>query len=439
MEGIYMSIDDVTTKRIENLELENNRLRKAVEELSVLNEIAVQITSTKEIDSIVDQIVQRCVKHLKVEQGAVMLLDEQDKASSLHTMIRKADTTQSKILPFRLDTQLTGWMLKNRKPLLVNDLKQDDRFQITGKTDWPINSVLGVPLLTKGKMIGVLTVFNKRTPDGFSLDDQRLLSIISAQSAQIIENARLYQEEQALLLMQKELRFAKDIQVNLLPHEMPQIPGYQVAGKSIPASDIGGDYFDFIKKDENHIAFCLGDVSGKGLPAALLMANLQATLRGQTMADIPIKECIGRSNTLIHRSTDMKKFATLFYGLLDFKNHQLQYCNAGHDNPFHFTQQEIKRLKTGGVVLGFVPQFSYEETKIPVKSGDLFLIYSDGVTEAMNASEEEFGEERLVEIIKQNKSKTSMELIDEIIDAVNHHAGSEPQMDDMTLVVVKKE
>jgi sigma-B regulation protein RsbU (phosphoserine phosphatase) len=135
----------------------------------------------------------------------------------------------------------------------------------------------------------------------------------------------------------------------------------------------------------------------------------------------------------------MKKFATLFYGLLDFKNHQLQYCNAGHDNPFHFTQQETQRLQTGGVVLGFISHFSYEETRIPVKSGDLFLIYSDGVTEAMNALEEEFGEDRLVEVIKQNRSKTSMELIDEIVNAVNRHAGSEPQMDDMTLVVIKKE
>jgi sigma-B regulation protein RsbU (phosphoserine phosphatase) len=424
----------------QQLELENKRLKKAVEELSVLNEIAIQITSTKEINSIVDQIVQRCVKHLKVEQGAVMLLNEGDQKASLHTMIRKADTTQSNILPYRLDTQLTGWMLKNRKPLLINDLKRDDRFQINGKDDWVIDSMLGVPLLAKGRIIGVLSVFNKRTADGFSLDDQRLLSIIGAQSAQIIENARLYQEEQALLLMQEELRFAKDIQRNLLPHEMPQISGYQIAGKSIPARDVGGDYFDFIPKDGQHLAFCLGDVSGKGMPAAMLMANLQATLRGQILADIPIHECILRSNTLLYRSTDMKKFATLFYGLLDFKKHNLHYCNAGHDYPFLFSQGvRPQRLKTGGVVLGFVPYFTYEEATIPIKKNDIFIVYSDGITEAMNSSEEEFGEDRLIEVVGDNKKDSPEVLIEKILSAVSDHSGDEPQMDDMTLVVVKRE
>lgn len=435
-----MAINGDLENRLQKLQTENFRLRKAVEELSILNDIATQISSTKEIDKIVDQIVQKCVKHLKVEQGAVMLLDNKGESGSFRTMIRKADTTGSQILPFRLDTQLTGWMLKNRKPLVVNDVQKDERFQTIGKSEWPIRSVLSVPLLAKGEMLGVLTVFNKRTEGGFSMEDQRLLSIIAAQSGQIIENARLYKDEQALILMQEEVRLATEIQINLLPHQMPRIEGYQIAGTSIPARDVGGDYFDFIRKDENRLAFCLGDVSGKGMPAALLMANLQATLRGQTMADIPIAECIARSNKLMHHSTDIKKFATLFYGLLNFKEHQLEYCNAGHDNPFLFSPgKEPQRLQIGGVVLGFVPEFSYQETTIPVNPGDLLVIYSDGITEAMNSAEEEFGEERLVETIVENRTHSPQELLSSILKSVRLHVGNEPQMDDMTLVVLKRE
>lgn len=426
------------TTEIALLQKENQRLRKAVEELSILNDIATAISSTQSLDKIVNLIVQKCVKHLNVEQGAVMLLDEQENGAHFHTMIRKADTTGN-ILPYRFNTQLTGWLLKNQKPLIVNNLKEDDRFRNIGEMELPIRSLLGVPLLLKGRMIGVLTVFNKKTEEGFSEDDQRLLSIISAQSAQIIENARLYQEEQKYIHLQEEMRFAAEIQRNLLPTSVPRVPGYQISGKTVPAKEVGGDYFDFIPMDEHRLAFCLGDVSGKGMPAAMLMANLQATLRGQTHPDTSCKDCISRSNTLLFHSTDPKKFATLFYGVLDYRLHRLSYCNAGHDNPFLFMPgQTPTRLETGGVVLGFVPEFPFNEETIPFPVNQLLLVYSDGVTEAMNDKEEEFSEERLAELVRRNINKTTVEIIAEIMSAIEKHVGNIPQMDDMTLLAIKR-
>jgi len=427
------------TKQIGQLQEENRHLQNAVEELSVLNDIATAITSTQSIDRIVNLIVQKCVRHLHVEQGAVMLLHEKDQKTPLHTMVRRADS-QVGSLPYRLDKQLTGWMLKNKSALLINNFPEDQRFQYTkDERDKFIHSLLSVPLLVKGCIIGVLTVFNKRSEEGFTEEDKRLLSIIAVQSAQIIENARLYREEQDLLRMQEEVRLAKEIQMNLLPKALPDIVGYQIAGRSIPAKDVGGDYFDFIAINENRIAICLGDVSGKGMPAALLMANLQATLRGQSLLCGTCKDCIARSNTLLYRSTDPQKYATLFYGILDTKTHKLTYCNAGHDNPFLFSAgKSVQRLQTGGIVLGFLPEYPYTEGTITFRPGSLLLIYSDGVTEAMNSKGKEFSEERLTCIAEENLSEPAELIIEKILEALTQHAGAEPQMDDITLVIVKR-
>lgn len=422
-----------------SLEKENLRLRVAVEELSILNEIAITISSAHSLDRVVELIVQKCIKHIKVEQGAVMLLEEESQDSPFRTMVRQADaSTMSRILPFRLDTQLTGWMLKNQKPLVINDFDKDDRFQKGELENFSIHSLLSVPLRLKGKMIGLLSVFNKKIPGGFSDDDQRLLSIISAQSAQVIDNARLHEEEKTFLMMQEQMRLARDIQMRLLPESPPEIEGYEISGISVAAQEVGGDYYDFIPFGKDRLAICLGDVSGKGIPAAMLMSNLQATLRSQTISNVSPKECMNRSNTLIFHSTDFQKFATVFYGILDFKKHELVYTNGGHDDPILFTEEKPQRLSVGGTVLGFVEEFVYTEDNTSLKPGDFFIIYSDGITEAMNVQEEEFGEERLINVIQESKNSTPKDLVKKILDAVSTHVGKAPQMDDMTLVIVKR-
>jgi len=424
--------------RVVQLEQENKRLRRALEELSVLNEIAIAISSTLTLNQIVDLIVQKCIKHLKVEQAAVMLMTGNEGNHPFKTMIRRADTTAN-ILPYRFDAQLTGWMLKNQKPLLINDFPNDERFKAVADDTFPIRSLLSVPLLAKGQMIGLLTVFNKKAEEGYSSNDQRLLSIIATQSAQVIENARLLEEEQALMQMQKEMQMAHDIQINLLPKEPPKLTGYDIAGISIPAQVVGGDYFDFIPVEENRLAICLGDVSGKGLPAALLMANLQATIRGQTLLKPPPKDCLNRSNRLLYQSTDRQKFATLFYGILDTENHQFCYSNAGHNRPILFSEnREPVSLEKAGIVLSFVENYAFGEGKLNFNPNDLLLIYSDGITEAMDKKNDEFGDERLAALVNEHKMESAQNVINEVVDAVNNHAEGCPQMDDMTLVVIKR-
>ena len=421
-----------------HLEEENIRLRRAVEELSILNEIAVAISSTMELNKIVDLVVQKCVKHLKCEQAAVMLLDEKTEDRPLQTMIRKADRTQYN-LPYRLDAHLTGWMLKHQKALLINDVKNDERLKGTVKNMETIHSLLCVPLILKGRMIGVLAVFNKKVSEGFGTEDQRLLAIIAAQSAQVIENARLYDEEQTLIRMQEEIRLASNIQLGLLPTESPEIPGYDIAGMSLPAQVVGGDYFDFIKIDNSRFAFCLGDVSGKGLPAAMLMANLQATIRGQVLVDPNPGECLGKSNKLLFRSTDSYKFVTLFFGILNFKTHKICFSNAGHNRPvFLKKKQDPTFLKSAGIALSFLEDHSYQEATISMDPGDVLLVYSDGITEAMNVNHEEFSEELLISVIQENFDSNVETLNQAILAAVKKHIGDHQQSDDMTLLTIKR-
>jgi sigma-B regulation protein RsbU (phosphoserine phosphatase) len=424
----------------ENLRLgrENFRLQRAVEELGILNEIATAINSTLALEKILDLITQRCVHHLRAEQGAVLLLEEHKPDKPFQTLCRVGDTSHQR-LPFRLDDQLAGWMLRYRSPLLINDMSRDGRFA-TGVGDlFPVHSLLCVPMISKDKMTGLLAVFNKKAESGFSPDDQRLLAIIASESAQVIENARLAEKEVALLRMQEELRLAYDIQNNLLPTAPPRLAGYDIAGKSVPAKEVGGDYFDFLAIEDKKLAFCLGDVSGKGLPAALLMANLQAAVRSQTMAGTSLTSCLERANALLFRNTSAEKFATLFFGCLDASDHVLHYCNAGHNHPFLIGYEtEPRRLSTGGLALGCFESFPYEESQVQLNPGDQLVVFSDGISEAVNHDGEEFGEARVSELATANRDASSAELIEKILQKVGDFAGDRPQMDDMTLVVVQR-
>lgn len=414
---------------------ENKRLRRAVEELSILNDLAREIGASLNLQEIMKKIISRSLRAVRAEQGTITLV-EPKKSDSMKTLVRSM-LSSSQRQPFHLDQALLGWMHLNKQPLHINDPQHDDRFKGV-KWHASIRSLLCVPLLIKSELRGILTVYNKK--EGlFTEEDNRLLAIISAQSAQVLENARLYEEEQALIRMQEEFRLASEIQMGLLPKTAPQIAGYDIAGRSIPAQLVGGDYFDFIPIDAARIALCVGDISGKGLPAALLMASLQATIRGQCLANPSAGECLKQANRLLHMSTSPQKFATLFYSILHTEKNQLHYSNAGHNWPIFFAQNKGPiPLKTGGIALSFLEASTYKEDVIDFLPGDVLVIYSDGVTEAMNEADEEFDEDKLAKLIGDYAHFTASELIEMIIKAVKDHTGSRPQLDDITLLVVKR-
>ncbi len=422
--------------RLQQLEEENKRLHKAVDELSILNDLARAISISLDPQEIMQTIIRRSLRAIQAEQGVITLVEKQS-ADPMKTLVR-AMVSSAEHEEFHLTQALLGWMHLNKKPLLLNNPRIDERFRGV-QWDESVRSLLCVPMMIKGELKGVLTLSNKKEGKQFGDEDQRLLAIIAAQSAQVIENARLNEREKQLLKMQEEVRLAAKIQAELLPKEPPSIPGYDIAGQSIPAQVVGGDYFDFIPMDDSHLAICLGDVTGKGLPASLLMANVQATLRSQSFLQTSAQNCVERSNSFLYQSTSAEKFVTLFYSVLDFKNHTLSFSNAGHDHPFLFQHdQEPIRLMTGGIMLGMMETFPFEEETAPLNSAALLVMYSDGIAEAMNPNQEQFGEQRIAEVIRAHRDMPAAGMVDALMRAAKTHAGTAPQSDDMTVVVVRR-
>ncbi|MCL5266637.1 MAG: serine/threonine-protein phosphatase [Bacteroidetes bacterium] len=203
--------------------------------------------------------------------------------------------------------------------------------------------------------------------------------------------------------------------------------------------NVGGDYYDFIRLDEHRIAVGLGDVSGHGLSSALVMVNLQVTIRSQASFDPDPARCLERANRLLYRSTDSHTFVSLFYGILDTKRHSLTYANAGQNWPIVFSSARVPHmLLRHGLVLGVREDSAYEEEEIGINAGDFLLLFSDGVTEAMNEKREQFGDEKLIDTVRNATSLSGQSAIDEIIHAVNAHAGKVSQANDMTVVVVER-
>lgn len=273
--------------------------------------------------------------------------------------------------------------------------------------------ILGAPIIREGKQMGVYAIYRD-----------------------ITERKKA---EEVRIRHQEEARMARNIQVNFLPKSNPEIPKYDIVGKSIPALNVGGDYYDFISLDDHRLAICLGDVSGNGLAAALVMANLQATIRSQALSGTDPDKCLEKANTLLYGSTDARTFVSLFYGILDTRKHTLKYANAGQDLPLVFSSKNKPLpLTESGIALGMIENVSYKSEEIDIHRGDRLLIYSDGVREAMNERKEEFGDEKLQQIVQHNGTVSATVLIKKIVDVVHAHFGNMPQNDDMTLVILKR-
>ncbi len=244
--------------------------------------------------------------------------------------------------------------------------------------------------------------------------------------------------------LERELETARQIQEKLLPHEMPQLPGFEIAGTSLPSQQVGGDYFDFLDMGTGQLGIAIADVSGKGIPAALLMANLQASLHAQVIKKGSVADVASRMNSLLVKSTDTHMFATFFYGILDQVKSTFTSTNAGHNPPLLFrVDGKIKRLEAGGLVLGFLPDQNYTKQTVKIKQGEVVILFTDGITEAAGPSSEKisenlFGEERLIEVVRASLAKSAVEIQAAILQAISDHTTNVPQYDDITLVVVKR-
>jgi len=426
----------MTESTIQQLREENHRLRQAIDELSILNDLARSIAVQKDSEEIMHTIVRRSIRAVAAEQGVITLVKENE-GDSMKTLIRSMVSTlgQEK---YHFNQELLGWMYLNKKPLLINDPGNDTRFRNLSQ-ELNFRTLLAVPLLAKSRLIGVLTLYDRKDGGVFTEDNARLLAIIAAQSAQIVENARLEEEERQFTKMREEMTVAATIQSDLLPTSMIDIPGYDLYASTLPAASVGGDYFDFMSSQSSRISLCVGDVSGKGMPAALLMANLQATLRAALEVHENPGKVLEQSNRLLFKSTGAEKFATVFLAILDNALHELRYANAGHDPAFVVAADGTTReLPATGIPVGLFEAMPYEESSVTLNPSDVLVIFSDGLTESMDTKADQFGRDRILEAIMKVKDRSAAEIAKTLLDAVSSFSLGTPQSDDRTLLVLKR-
>jgi len=296
-----------------------------------------------------------------------------------------------------------------------------------------------VPLHDDQSNLGFVGLSSKISGYSYNFEDMTTLNILGNQLVTAVTNAKLYQESLEKQRLEKELAMARQIQNDLLPKSLPRHRGLEFAAFTEPARFVGGDYFDFLTPDQKKIGMIVADASGKGMPAALLIAQLQATLRSEVRFQKPISEMIESANYLITTSTSNEKFVTLFYGELDSETLNFTYCNAGHNYPFVVRRDGlIEYFQTGGLIMGAFGTAKYEHDQFQLQPGDLLFFYTDGLNEAHNSKDEEYGDKRLVEFVKENRHLPAQDLTEAVVSEVRSFAGLEKDAeDDMTIVILK--
>jgi sigma-B regulation protein RsbU (phosphoserine phosphatase) len=302
---------------------------------------------------------------------------------------------------------------------------------------------LAVAISVLGRRLGVLAVADKESRDGGVLDftpaDARLLSLFANQAAAAIETARLHKEALEKERIERELELAAAIQREILPRSLPSVAGVELAAANLPTRQVGGDYFDLFPLSRGRLGFLVADVSGKGIPAALLVSTVHAAVHLQIDESATIAELLSRIDRHLQRYAAARKFLTLFFGLLEPDTGLLRYVSAGH-NPALLARSSgrIERLESTGVPLGIVPNASWREETRPMERGDLLCVYTDGLTEAVNEAEEEFGLDRLSALVERGKGLPVQALCDSLLGEVADFAREMPQYDDQTLLIVRR-
>lgn len=339
---------------------------------------------------------------------------------------------------FARRSEFIGLMKKIARPIGFDEIAVQVTTQSERELLNKLNCYLLIPLSHRGDLHGVLCLGNKLTRTSFSAEDATLLNVLSDQIAIALENIGLYEEKLDRQQIQKEITVARDIQKMLLPYQIPRGKNFEISALNIPSKEVGGDYYDFIQLDEHHIGVAIGDISGKGIPGAMLMSNLQATLRASAWKSDQPAEVMKQINHQICNTTSPEKFATFFYGILNAKKLTFTYTNAGHNYPIIKKRKgEFRQLTGGGLVIGVSPDYKYEQTRIHLDHGDTLVFYTDGITEALNPEIEEFGVQKLLDIILGYPYHTAEELRNHIYEAVISFAEGEFQYDDITLIVLQ--
>ena len=374
-------------------------------------------------------ILELSIQAVKADRGVLMTLENGE-------LVVRANQGQG----FRISTAVRDRVLDSGLSVLVRDTSIDDAYRERRSiVEQNIRTLMAVPLQTRDQIIGIIYVDSPSLLREFTKDDLNLLTVMANVAAIRIEHTRFAEVEQARQLMARDLEQAAEIQQGFLPSVAPPVRGLDVAGHNAPCRTVGGDYYDFFPYGSSRIAMVLGDVSGKGMPASLLMMGLQA--RVQVLIEEPksLAEVMTRLNRITSANCPSNRFITFFFCILDGDTGDLSFCNAGHNPPLIVRANgTYEQLTGGGPVLGILPFVEYQEYQAKLDEGDALVIYSDGVTEANNPAGDEFEIEGLAETVIRNRAESAGAIVSHINrDLVTYTAGAPPS-DDITLIVARR-
>jgi phosphoserine phosphatase RsbU/P len=422
--------------------IENARLfeheREYTSTLEALSDIAREFGSILNLDELLTRIANLTRRVVDYRTFGIILVNEDTQELEMKVAVRYGE----QVIPrLKIGAGLVGYAALHREPVLVPDVSVDPRYI---KVVEDVRSELVVPLLLKGRCIGV---FDVESPElnAFAKSHVEILTLLASQAAVAIENARLYQTIRANeIRLERELRFAQRVQAALLPTELPKrLKGVDVAARFVPARELGGDLYDYLTTEPNNLTVAVGDVSGKGVPAALYSAFVGELVRSRTYRRryTPDRSSpagvLASMNTILHERQLEGYYCTLCYAVFDFKRRHVVIANSGLPYPIRGSGGTVAQVELPGIPLGSFAGSSYDEMSFDLSAGDVFVFCSDGVFEARDALGREFSATRLVTVVKQNLDKSARDLVDAIFSDLQDFRGEVPPTDDMTAVAVK--
>ena len=445
-EGAFTSQDEALLRQFAAhvaVAIENARLfeyeRHYIDTLETLAEIGREMSSILDLDTLLTRIASLTKRLIDYRTFGILLLDESTSELEMKLAVRYGKGAESKHI--RLGEGLVGWAAQHKEAVLVSDVSQDSRY-LNLVPD--VRSELVIPMLIKDRCIGV---FDLESPelDAFTKEHKELLTLLASQAAVAIDNARLYDEvRRNEERIEKELRFAQRVQVALLPTELPKmLPGVDAAARFEPARELGGDLHDFLAPEPDTLVVAVGDVSGKGAPAALYGAFAAEQVRSRTMRRrftperFSVAGVLQAMNTILHERHLEEYYCTLCYALFDFPRGSVTLSNSGLPYPIRCSNGSCGQIELPGVPLGSFPGIVYDQITLELRSEDLFVFCTDGIFEALNPEGAEFGARRICEVVEKNQREPARVIVDSIFEAVTMFRDTAAQLDDMTAVAVK--
>ncbi len=411
------------------------------EEINLLYEISGALGAIFDTELICRLVLEKAMRVIEVRKASVMLLDEEEGVLRIAAGV---GIPQGASVTVRLGEGISGRVAQTGKPLLlddVEDLPPDWRGEGRG---YRARAFVSVPLVcstqqVEGKVLGVINMADKKSGQPFTSEDLKLLTAIASQAAIAIYNSQLVEELREAERVRREMEIARRIQMSLLPERPPQVEGLELAGRCVPASAVGGDYYDFFLAD-GRVGLLIADVSGHSVGSALMMAITRGVLRSEIARGKSPAEVLAATNAAMYEDLSQAElFITAFYASYDKGTRTLTYANGGHNPPFVWRAREGRctPLDADGMLIGVLEDVHYEERATELHPGDVLVLYTDGVTEARNEAGEQFGEERLHRVVEEKGHLSAQELLDEIHRRVCEFSGGLPSRDDITTVVMK--